>query len=178
MTRFTPDFEGTAAGFPVYPRSDYEVKAVNVKGLVYMKTPEEGDEYEVAGVRVTLEMVGQIGTDGSIITTLDGKDISGEKVTPFTAYVHSADAWPIAKRFAMAFYGYDLDTEEDFNLFIIENSLDFGVDGDIGEDGRASEVEIGDGWKGLVGKRARVTLSSRVFAGRQQQDHQNFMPIK
>lgn len=179
MPRFQPDFGKTEAGFPVYPRGDYEIKVTKVSGFLYNREDEEtGDVDEVSGVTASLEMVGLVGTDGSIVTMQGDKTIAGEKVAPVRLYVHSEAAWPIAKRFAMAAYGYDLDTEKEFNAFIGENDLDFSVDGEIGEDGRADEVEIGDGWAGLEGKRLRITLSQRTFNNRAQQDHGGFMPIK
>ncbi len=59
--RFAPDLSKAQAGMLVLDRGEYEFKCGGPKPFFYVKD----DGTEVAGVRVPVELVGQIGADGS-----------------------------------------------------------------------------------------------------------------
>jgi len=164
MTRFQPDLAKTKAGMPIYERGEDEVKINAVKVIHYIKE-ESGDE--IAGAALTLEMVGLVQNDGSLDRALEG-----ETVAPLRLYVHSEKAWPITKRAIMAALGYSLDDEDKFNNDIAAN-LDVGVEPGEGDE----DATLGSGWKRLVGQRMLMTLNKRTWQGREQQQHEGFMPI-
>lgn len=164
MTRFQPDLGKTKAGMPVYERGEYEVKILGVKPIYYVKE-EEGTE--VAGASLSLEMVGRVQNDG----TLD-RELEGETVAPLRLYVHSEKAWPITKRAIMAALGYTLDDEDTFNNDLAA-TLDVGVEPGEGDE----EATLGSGWSRLTGQRMLMTLNKRKWQGREQQQHEGFMPI-
>jgi hypothetical protein len=160
--RFAPDLSGTKAGLTIYDRGEYEVKITGVKPISY----EKDDGTPVAGGQVNLEMVGLVQNDGSL-----DRELEGESVAPVRLYVHTEKSWPITKRFFMAALGYSVDEEEQFNEEVARE-LDISVEGD------GDEAILGSGWERLVGKRLLVTLNKRIWQGREQQDHVNFMPLK
>ena len=68
--------------------------------------------------------------------------------------------------------GYSLDDEDVFNNDIAA-SLDVGVEPGEGDE----DATLGSGWKRLVGQRMLMTLNKRTWQGREQQQHEGFMPI-
>jgi hypothetical protein len=160
--RFAPDLAKTKAGMRVFERGDYELKVSGLKPIAYTR---ESDGKEIAGCQINLQVCGLVLNDGS----LDKTD-EGESVAPIRLYVHTEDAWPISKRFAMACLGYSLEQEDEFDDSHAE-TLDLSVDGE------GDDAVLGEGWKRLEGKRFLCTLSKRKYEGREQQDHGGFLPI-
>lgn len=165
--RFAPDLSKVRAGIRIFERGDYEVAIPEggVKGMCYLKEVEGGKDYYVSGVRVLLEMVGKLKNDGQL-----DREFADETVTPARLYVHTEDAWGITKRFIMAALGYGLKDEERFDK-------DWTPNADLSIDGEGDEVALGSSWKELEGQHFVVTLDKETYEGREQQRHNNVLPV-
>lgn len=156
----------------IFDQGEYELKIGEPQPLLYERDDDDGGTTVVAGVRYPLEMVGRITADGNIEEEGDWGE-AGEDVTPARFYVHTDAAWPMAKRFVMAAMGFSLEEEDEFDeVFVEEHS--FAIDGDVDSE---EPAELGSGWTEAEGQRVWMTLGQDVYKGRQQQTHENPMPV-
>lgn len=167
--RFEPDMTEVRAGFPVYDRGDYELKITGAEGFSYMKEPDDGDPYEVAGVQFNFEMVGQLTGTG-----IEKENLEGEPASSDRFYVHTKGSFPFMKRFVMAAAGYDQDDEELFNEEWAGEHSWFVVGDPQDPEG---EVSIGSAYSAIVGNRVHTTANvSQDDSGTKRQEWQNWTP--
>lgn len=167
MPRFDPDFTKVDASIPIHDKGLYELKVTKVTPFAYIK---EEDNAEVAGVRLSMEVVGVLDSKGKL-----NRDSAGRQVVPQRLYVHTEKAWGMAKQTAMAIAGYARDDEDNANeKFFAKN--EFFVDG------LDDDVTCGSGWLTLDGRHVRVYLDKGMdtYEGRTRevQNFQNWMPAK
>lgn len=187
--RMEPDFDWTdvQATTPVYPKGDYQITVVDIRGSAWPKTDDSGNATGVITkvVRFRNKMVGVYNSKGKLSTELDGKPIGGEAVEDLNLWVHSDGGRKMAKQSMMAILGYsprDGQEEKKFNELLKKQKADLSTRLEEGEDGSLSLV-LGDGWKALfVGKNFRASLEeeTREIPGRDpilQQNYQSISPV-
>lgn len=162
---FTPDFGEVRATTRVFDRGTYVVELGKARPIGY----EKDDGTVVVGARVPMTIVHQVLGDGSTDDTFAGED-----VTPVRCYIHSKGALRMTKRMLMAFYGYDRNSEEEFNNEVLSQA-DFGVTPPEEEDDEATFT--GEGWLAFAGNHVQVLLSTDTYEGEEQQQHGNWAPV-
>ncbi len=178
MPIFTPDFTQVDAGFPVHPAGRYQVKITKRKPFVRLKKEnDQGIRETSAGIRFSLEVVGQYDEEGELDTTLAGKPASNNAV-----YLHSQGGWQFSKPFVMAAFGYSKNEEDAFNEYFQENQENFLFSGDPGD--AEDNIEVGSAWDEMVDKLVNVTMtkSTRVInedtgETEDQQEYSSWAPV-
>lgn len=174
--RFEPDLSKARASTRIFDRGEYEVQVTGLgpvefggENYIYSSERESG-VVEVAGVRVELEMVGEIQADSSL-----DREFEGEDVAPARFYVHTEGAWPFAKRFLMAAAGFSREEEDEFDEEWVPDNPIF-IDGDVDE---PDTQELGPGWESIVGQNVQVTLDKEMSDDGERvfQSHNAWQPV-
>lgn len=131
-----------AANIFVFPADTYRLKVVNLKP--FQKKDETGTVKNF-GVRIHLECV-----EGPF---------TGKKAI-FAAFLHSEGGQGIAKLVQMAAFGFDKDSEADFDAHVMD--LDWSFDHESGN--------VGSGWQEMMGKELYGEFAVKMYEGREQQD--------
>lgn len=162
-----PDFSDVKAGFRTLDRGEYQLVLGKPKGFYYVK--DNGKE--VGGVRVPVNVVGQIMADGSI-----DDQYEGDAVSPVRLYLHTEGAFRMTKQFLLAAAGYAIEDEDeaDEEFFAV---TDFSFDVDDEDDPENATVTLGDGWSGLEGNHVRVTADIDIYEGNPQQNWRSWLPV-
>ena len=191
MPRMEADFDwtGVSASTPIYPKGDYEVSVVGVRGRAWPKRDQNniptGVITQVVSCRV--KMVGFYGSDKKLKSVgPDGKEIKGESVEDINLWMHSDGGRKMAKQQMMAIAGYnhnDPNDEKKFNAFLKSSELNLSFNAEENEAGDGYVLNIGDGWATLLdGKNVRASLdqSTRAVEGKEdilQQEYKRLSPV-
>lgn len=176
MPKFEPDFENTSVSTLILGKGLVEVAFGKPFGFANYKKDEDGNTTEdvSAGVRIPLKVVGRVRSDGSVDTEVD---YAGEQISMASFWLHNQGSVKSTKRALMGIFGFSQKEEDEFNAWY--KSQDFSVDtGDEDEDGKFSNVTIGEGWKQLDGMHAIVNLDKSINkrTDEEQQDFKSWKP--
>lgn len=164
MPRFTPDLADASATIPEWENGVYQVMVHSPKGFI-----REGSKGIIAGIRLSVRMVGQFDSAGELDRSIEGKPSA-----PVTFWLHTDKTAGMNKRAFMAILGLtpNAEGEKQFNEEYA-NDYDWGIDGDVD-----SEVEIGDGFHLLDGRVVNVKMSIQEDGEYRNQDFSNWAPVE
>ena len=165
---FQPDFADIKAGFRTLDRGEYELLLGAPKGFAYTKD----DGTEVSGVRVPVNVVGQVMSDGSI----DDK-YEGDSVSPIRLYLHTEGAFRMTKQFLLAANGYEISDEDTADSEFFKGA-DFGFEVNEESEDERPDVTLGAAWGLLKGNHVRVTADIQMYNDKPSQNWQTWLPIK
>ena len=140
--RFAPNLSDVSAGVPLLEHGDYELAIGEVTPFFRQK------EELVNGITTTKDIYGV----QTSLKVVEGPSFIG-KTIPFQLHLHSEGAFGIVKQFLMAAHGYGMNREAEFNQeFSAEDA--WVVD--------AETQEVGEVWKGVVGKRVLANVTQKA----------------
>lgn len=179
MPTWMPDFENTHANVVVQPQMRVQLSLEKLTGFAYDR---EKDNAHLLGINATLKIVGKYDSKGKLNTT---DYPAGEEVERIRLWMHSEGGLKMTKRILMAFAGFGLKEEKEYNAWAAKQ--DFGIEQDENDEG-GYDVTLHEGWNVFIGKHADVELDKKMYQPKddsgansgepqEQQDYKSWSPV-